>query len=283
MIATGLIGGVQGIFLIFLLGLAVFIIVRFATQKRTRRNLLQRPFSADEETILDRQFPRHRSVPEALRSRHAGFTRVLMTEKNFEPCGGLSEVTGEMKLVIAAQAAVLLLELPKHGFFPRLRSILVYPGAFHDPGRRNFDLPEAEDRGILLGESWDTGSVILSWDSVVAGGRNADDGMNVVMHEFAHQLDLGNGEVDGVPLLRSRSAYLRWAEVFGREFAALVEASGNRSAPEPFLDPYGATHPSEFFAVATETFFEDPEDLKSEHPELYDQLKDYYGLDPASW
>ena len=206
-----------------------------------------------------------------------------MTEKNFEPCGGLAEVTAEMKLVIAAQAAVLLLELPRHGFFPRLKSILVYPGAFHDPGRRDFDLPEAEDRGVLLGESWDTGSVILSWDSVVAGGRSADDGMNVVMHEFAHQLDLGNGEVDGVPLLRSRAAYLSWAEVFGREFTKLIEASEKRVGQEPLLDPYGATDPCEFFAVVTETFFEDPEDLAFEHPDLYAQLRDYYGLDPASW
>ena len=283
MIATGLNSWGPGIFLFCLSGIAAYLTVHFAKRRATRRELLRRPFSADEKTILDRQFPRYRSLPETLRLRHAGYTRVLMTEKNFEPCGGLAGVTEEMKLVIAAQAAVLLLALPKHGFFPRLKSILVYPGAFHDRGRRKFDLPETEDRGFLLGESWETGSVILSWDSVVAGGRNDDDGMNVVMHEFAHQLDLGNGEVDGVPLLRSRAAYLSWADVLGREFARLVAESERQSSPEPFLDPYGATHPSEFFAVATETFFEEPDDLAFEHPELYAQLRDYYGLDPASW
>lgn len=206
-----------------------------------------------------------------------------MEDKYFEPCGGLPEVTEAMKLVIAAQAAILLLELPNHRFYPRLKSILVYPGAFHDRGRRNFDLPQTNDRGVLLGESWETGSVILSWDSVVAGGRNADDGMNVVIHEFAHQLDQYNGEADGVPRLRNRAAYARWAEVFSREFARLVKESSHRGGPEPFLDPYGATDPAEFFAVASESFFEDPGDMKLEHPDLYEQLRDFYGLDPVSW
>lgn len=266
-----------------LLALAVLALLlrRRAERRRDRAARLSRPFDPAEKAILDHDFPRWRDLPPELRQRHAGIARVLMEEKNYEPCGGLPEVTEEMKLLIAAQAALVLLGRDRHGFFPRLRSILVYPGGFRDPGRRRFGIDD-ESRGILYGESWETGSVILSWDNVVAGGRRADDGMNVVIHEFAHQLDQYNGTADGVPRLRSREDYARWSEVMGRHYDELVEASKTRD-PEPFLDPYGATHPCEFFAVASETFFEDPADLEEEHPELYAELANFYGLDPARW
>jgi hypothetical protein len=186
-----------------------------------------------------------------------------------------------MKLVIAAQAAFILVGKDDHAFFPRLHSILVYPTGFRDHGRRRFGIDD-EKRGVLYGESWETGSVILSWDNVVAGGRNDDDGMNVVFHEFAHQIDQYNGVADGVPYLKNRTEYARWATVMGSHFDALVEASKTRD-PEPFLDPYGATHPCEFFAVATETFFEDPYGLEEEHPDLYDELVRFYGVNPGDW
>lgn len=261
---------------------ALFILLRRRADRRAARTArLARPFSAEEEAILDRDFPRWRWIPVDLRQRHAGCTRVLMEEKNYEPCGGLAEVTDEMKLVIAAQAAFILLGKDDHEFFPRLHSILIYPTGFRDLGRRRFGIDD-EKRGILYGESWETGSVILSWDNVVAGGRNDDDGMNVVFHEFAHQIDQYNGIADGVPRLKNREDYIRWSEVMGRHYEELVEASKTRD-PEPYLDPYGATHPCEFFAVATETFFEDPYGLEEEHPGLYDELVRFYGVNPADW
>jgi len=268
------------------LGLAgsafLVLIVRGRRRRRKAREArLARPFGPDEEAVLDRDFPRWRWIPADLKPRFAGFTRVLMEEKNYEPCGGLAEVTEEMKLVIAAQAALTILGKRDHGFFPRLHSILVYPGGFRDHGRRRFGIDD-ERRGVLYGESWETGSVILSWDNVVAGGRNDDDGMNVVIHEFAHQIDQYNGVADGVPYLKRREDYVRWAAVMGRHYGDLVEASKNRDA-EPFLDPYGSTDPCEFFAVATEAFFEDPLDLEEEHPELYGELSRFYGLNPADW
>ena len=164
-----------------------------------------------------------------------------------------------------------------------LKSILIYPGAFRDHGRRQFDLRGAEDRGVRSGESWQTGSVILSWDNVVSGGRNADDGMNVVIHEFAHQLDQYNGISDGIPLLADRAAYTRWGAVMGPAYEALVLACADREGPEPFLDCYGATHPAEFFAVISETFFEESLGFRDEFPEPYEELRRFYGLDPASW
>lgn len=268
---------------LLLLGWIGIATAKRARLRRLRRERLARGFSEAEKAILDRDFPRWRDIPAPLLRRFAGDTRVLMEEKNFEPCGSLPAVSDEMRLLISAQAALTTLGMRNHRYFPKLQSILIYPGAFRDHGRRRFDLRQAEDRGVLYGESWDTGSVILSWDNVVAGGRNADDGMNVVIHEFAHQLDQYNGIADGVPQLADRAAYARWAAVMGPHYEALVAACADDLGPEPFLDPYGATHPAEFFAVASESFFEDPSDLVEEHPELYEELKHYYGLDPASW
>ena len=261
--------------LIFLLG--------WLSRRRARRQRLEQPFSIEEEAILSRDFPRYHSLPDSFRSRFAGYTRVIMEEKNFEACGGLVEVTPEMKLLISAQAALLILNLPRHDFFPQLKSILVYPGAFRDRGNRRFDLDEANDRSILYGESLESGSVILSWDNVVFGARNEDDGMNVVIHEFAHQLDQGNGLADGVPNLHTPSDYPRWSEVFRRHYDDFVAQVESGRGDKTFLDPYGATDPAEFFAVLSETFFELPEELNKEHPELYEELARYYRLDPASW
>lgn len=283
MIAPGWIVALEiGAIVVLIAAIGTLLFKRSRRQK-ARRERLARPFSEGEKRVLDRDFPRWRDIPGDLLPRFAGDTRVLMEEKNFEPCGALTEVSDEMRLIISAQAALTIFGKKDHHYFPRLRSILVYPGAFRDHGRRRFDIPEAEDRGVLYGESWETGSVILSWDNVVAGGRNADDGMNVVIHEFAHQLDQYNGIADGIPQLPDRAAYARWGAVMGPEYDALVAASADRSGPGPFLDPYGATHPAEFFAVASETFFEEPWDLVEEHRELYEELAKFYGLDPASW
>ncbi len=266
-----------------LAGSAAFLLRRAGRRRleAERAERLARLFSAAEEQILDRDFPRWRALPAGLRQAHAGTTRVLMEEKNYEPCGGLAEVTEEMKLVIAAQAAILLVGHDSHRFLPHLKSILVYPGGFRDLGSRRFGIDE-ERRGVLQGESWETGSVVLSWESVVAGGRCSDDGINVVIHEIAHQLDQYNSIADGVPKLAGPADYARWSEVLGRGYRELVEQS-KIDEDEPFLDPYGATHPCEFFAVLSEAFVETPGELLAEHPDLYGELASFYGLDPAAW
>lgn len=261
--------------------IAAVIAWRWSVHLRRRRLLKQR-FAPEFRSWLEEEFPRMRALPDRHQQSLEGLTLFLMNTKNFEACGGLHEVTEQMKGLICVQAALLLTGLPRHKFYPKLQSILVYPGAFRDKGRRRFGIHEEADRGTLLGESWETGSVILSWDSVLAGARNADDGMNVTIHEFAHQLDQENG-TDGVPVLRDRATYRKWAEVFERNYDELVEDVGDRKGPEPLIDPYGATNPAEFFAVASETFFEESVELSKEHPDLYEQLRDYYGLDPAQW
>jgi Mlc titration factor MtfA (ptsG expression regulator) len=125
------------------------------------------------------------------------------------------------------------------------------------------------------------GVIVLAWDAALHGSRIWNDGPNVVLHEFAHQLDFENASTDGTPLLDSRQQYISWARVLGAEYEQLrhIEASGGDS----FLDTYGASNPAEFFAVVTEFFFERPAELQLRHPSLYEELRKFYRQDPASF
>lgn len=198
---------------------------------------------------------------------------VFLAEKNFEACGGLPEVTEEMRLAIAAPACLLIARRP-NDYYERLRSILVYPDVF--TVRDEWGMEDER-----LGESWGTGSVVLSWESVLQGDRNPEDGLNVVMHEFAHQLDQADGAADGVPPLEDGEDFGRWSRAFLPAFDDFCErvAAGQRTV----LDDYGAESPAEFFAVATETFFERATEMKLEEPTIYAELSAFYGMDPASW
>ena len=199
--------------------------------------------------------------------------QLFLHEVGFEPCGQLEEVTKEMQLIVAAQACLLLIG-SGYNHFGNLRSVLVYPEAYEVRD-------ELGTKSVRLGESWMSGSVVLSWKSVRQGSRNVEDGLNVVIHEFAHQLDQFNGVADGLPVLKERKDYPEWASVMQTSFKDLLERV--RKGRRTVLDDYGATNPAEFFAVATETFFEKPQQLESKHPELYLQLKRFYGLDPLLW
>ena len=133
----------------------------------------------------------------------------------------------------------------------------------------------------MLGESWQRGKVILAWDNVMHGARNFVDGSNVVLHEFAHQLDSETGSADGAPLLAGKSSYRSWANALSGEFRELQRDAG--IGKRSLMDHYGATNPAEFFAVATETFFEKPRRMAKHHQELFDVLKAYYRVDPRDW
>lgn len=245
---------------------------------------MARPFPARWEKWLWEKWHSYRLMPEEVRRGIRERTAVLMEEKRFEGCGGLPAVTEEMRVLVLGQAAVLLLVPGSRDFFPRLRSILIYPGAFRDRARRRFGRSETDEERewqTLLGESWDTGSLILSWDNVKRGAAGDPDGVNVVLHEFAHQLDQGDGSPDGVPALDTFEDYQRWAEVFQRRFDQM--SSLLAQGREPLLDEYGATDAAEFFAVATEAFFSTPRRLKREMGDLYDELRRYYGVDPGEW
>lgn len=253
----------------------------FGLEKRQRERLRAEPFPSEWLLVLERNAPFYRRLPGPDQRELKGHIRVIVAEKNFEGCGGL-EMTDEIRVTIAAHAALLLLHRDTD-YYPKLRSIVVYPAAFvvnHtevvEEGGFTVEGPEAR-----LGESWHHGAVVLSWDDVSAGARNFHDGYNVVLHEFAHQLDQEDGSVDGVPPLDDSSGYRIWKRLLEDEYRELREAVA--LGESTMLDQYGATHPAEFFAVATEAFFEKPVQLSATHPALYEELKKFYRQDPRQW
>ena len=175
----------------------------------------------------------------------------------------------------------MLLLNRENEFFNVLTSVLVYPAAYiaKAPVHNNGSIVDSDS--VRLGESWNSGTLVLSWNDVKYGVKNSSDGQNVIIHEFAHQLDQEDGGAHGDPILESRSNYVTWAKVLGEEFKILKEKAAKHK--KSTMDYYGATNPAEFFAVATETFFEKPVQMKTKHPELYEELKKFYKLDPCSW
>ncbi len=252
----------------------------FFFKKMRRRRRRRKPFPAAWIHILQKNVPFYGRLSPADREELHGHIHVFLAEKYFEGCAGVT-VSEEMKLTIAAQACRLLLHR-ETDYFPRLVSILVYPAAYLAQHReRNSAGLVTEGIQQRQGESWSHGTVVLSWDDVRAGAADAQDGHNVVYHEFAHQLDIEDGQqADGSVTLPRGSLYGAWARILGREYRALQQdiAAGRTTV----LDGYAATSPAEFFAVATEGFFEIPRALQERHPELYAELKLYYNQDPAS-
>lgn len=247
-------------------------------RRRRRHRLLSAPFPEEWSAILIRNLPPYQKLPAALRQQLHDYIRIFIGEKSFEGCGGL-ELTDEIRVTIAAQACLLLLNRPDD-CYPKLYSVLVYPSAYV-VGTRPDLRAQPTDLAARLGESWHHGAVVLAWDSVRGGALNFRDGQNVTMHEFAHQLDQEDGRGDGVPILATRSAYSAWSRIFSKEYELLRNKAGK--GQKSLLDKYGATNPAEFFAVASETFFEKPVQLKKKHPELYEELQGFYKVDPSEW
>jgi len=268
---------------LFVFGVAALVIAWLAgaplLKARRRRRLREKPFPPVWRAILRRRVPLYLRLPARLRRQLEGHIQVFLAEKGFSGCDGQG-VDDEVRLTIAAQACLLLLDR-EHDYFPRLHQVLVYPGAFIVERLR----PEPsgvlqETRQVLSGESWSHGQVVLSWESVVEGAAIPDDGRNVVIHEFAHQLDQEKGFANGAPMLERRR-YAGWSRVMSEEFARLRERAA--LGEMTLLSDYGATDPAEFFAVASEVFFEQPGRLAAEHPALYDELGRYYRVNPRDW
>ncbi|MCK5685213.1 zinc-dependent peptidase [bacterium] len=251
----------------------------FKLFKESRRSRLRDlPFSPEWEEYIINNIPMYSVIPEKYKKELHGHIQVFLNEKSFEGCGGL-ELTDEIKVTIAAQACVLLLNR-KTSYYNDLSSIIIYPSAYF--GNMDGDFVHIENGNeVRLGESWGRGLIVLSWDDTLRGAKNAFDAENVVIHEFAHQLDQEDGSADGCPILENRSCYKSWGKVLSKEYEKLQKKrSKNRKAVINF---YGATEPAEFFSCATEAFFEKSRQMQKKHPELYDELKFYYRLDPASW
>jgi Mlc titration factor MtfA (ptsG expression regulator) len=245
-----------------------------------RARVLRQPFPAAWRDILRRRMPAFARLPADVQLQLKKHIQVLVAEKPFVGCAGLV-VTDEMRVLVAAQAALLLLNR-RAGYFPGLRQVLMYPGAFrverHEEGTGGL---QHSHRRVLAGESWQQGQVLLSWEDVLAGAADPHDGRNVVIHEFAHQLDQERGRANGAPWLGRREAYGPWASVLGAEYAALRERLARGETG--LIDPYAGSEPAEFFAVVSEHFFEQPAALAAAHPALYGQLAQYYRTDPRQW
>jgi Mlc titration factor MtfA (ptsG expression regulator) len=247
-------------------------------KQRRRKKLIQEPFPDAWRAILEQHVPMYGKLTPELRGRLEQSVQILIAEKHFEGCGGL-ELTDEIRVTIAGHAGCLLLG---HDFdyFSRLVSILVYPSIFFVPGHA----PElagtiSEEADEHLGESWDIGAVVLAWDQVLRGASNTDDGYNVVLHEFAHQLDAEVSGTDGWPSLRGAELLNRWSDVMQRNYLRLERDL--RRGRRTVLDSYALENEAEFFAVATETFFEAGKMMKNRAPDLYGILRDFYGFDPV--
>ena len=244
------------------------------------KRAIEAPFPAEWVAILERNIQVYRDLPMHLRLQLRRLIKQFLHQKHFSAAAGLA-LSDEMRVTIAAQACML--QLNRRGdLYPKLKYILVYPSTFV------VDRAETGDNGLvsqqsrsLLGESWQNGKVILAWDNVLHGAQNFVDGRNVVLHEFAHQLDSESGMADGAPLLAGQSSYRSWAATLSPEFEALQKDLRYRR--RSLLDHYGATNPAEFFAVATETFFEKPGRMAKHHAELFDVLSHYYRIDPRDW
>jgi Mlc titration factor MtfA (ptsG expression regulator) len=243
-------------------------------KRRRRAGLLASPLPEAARAMLARTRA-YRRLPPALRPRLIERVRVFLAEREFVGCGGLA-ITDAIRAEIASQACLLILNRSEH-VFDELRSILVYPDEFvvRDAVEEH-GVVTARER-TLAGQSWDTARIILSWRDV----RDAGDGYNVVIHEFAHYLDEEEGAANGAPLLYGPRDYARWADVMQRAYDELAARAD--AGEDTLLDPYGVEDEAEFFAVASETFFELPRELRAEHPELYAELAGYYRLDPALW
>ena len=254
----------------------------YLTESRRARQR-QQPFPQAWREILKKRVPYVRALPADLQLQLKKHIQVFVAEKTFIGCAGLL-ITDEIRVTIAAQACLLILNRPQTDYYPGLRQILVYPGAFIVDKVHTDETGVLQDhqRQVLSGESWSQGQVILSWQDTVEGAAIPDDAHNVVIHEFAHQLDQETGSANGAPNLPGPARYRRWSRVMTEAFMQLQDEAHRHDA-ESLFDHYGATNPAEFFAVASETFFERPGPLAAKYPILYHELCDFYRVNPLSW
>jgi len=261
------------------LTIILYVLLKRQRTKQRRGQLRRQALPAAWENVVTQRLPMYQSLPESLQQELQGLIQIFLDEKQFIGCEGL-EITNEIRITIAAQACLLLLNRSTQ-YYPKLETIYVYPHAYVAKSVESDGTIVIEGESVRLGESWTDGPLVLSWDSVIGGARNTRDGHNVVLHEFAHQLDQEDGSADGAPILANHNCYRSWATILGKEYEKLCHRKKRRQ--RSILDKYGAANPAEFFAVATEAFFEKPKQMQKHCPDLYQELKSYYQLDPLNF
>jgi Mlc titration factor MtfA (ptsG expression regulator) len=249
-------------------------------RNRRRRSLLAVPFPDQWLVCLQshvRQYPR---LPAVQQQRVRNVVQVMVAEKDWAPAAGFA-VTDEMRVTIAGTAGVMVSGVPEPFYFDRLETIVIHPRTVRIEAERAIANPWLPGGELLDGVAWNRGPVVLSWGAVLRERRGRSPGRNVVVHELAHHLDGLNGEMDGLPGQRTAEAERRWQSIARRELRRLQRMI-DRGEPT-LLDDYAAESPAEFFAVASESFFEMPRELRAEHPELYEALATLYEQSPVEW
>jgi Mlc titration factor MtfA (ptsG expression regulator) len=250
-------------------------------RRLSRADVIAEPFPERFSELIRHRVPCAELLTEDELRKLEALVRIFNSEKTFEGAGGL-ELDDEMRVVIAARACLLVLQRVglDSPLYPGLDTIVVYPSTYKTRVQRREGYVTIDDEQARLGESWTHGVVVLAWDAVVSGGANPNDAHDVVLHEFAHQLDAQDGAMDGTPELDDLERYSVWSHVAGEEYAELVDALEHHRTTG--IDPYGATNAPEFFAVIVEQFFEQPTALARRHPELYAELATFFRFDPAA-
>lgn len=267
------------IFIGILVALGLVWILWSRLQGLRRARLYRRPLKTEWRQILEKNVPLYNRLPKGLKPLLHGHINYFLEDKTFIGCDGLG-ITDEIRLTIAANACLLVLKR-NQTIFPGFQTILVYPDTYVAREVSYDGMVEIHCDSVRSGESWYRGPVVLSWADITKAADRSSTSHNLVLHEFAHKLDEENSLVDGLPILRDRSHYPEWAQVLSWEydqFRRRVEGGDN-----DIIDEYGAESPAEFFAVISESFFEQPAHFKEKLPQLYGQLARYYDLDPASW
>lgn len=267
---------VQLLFILALMAVSLGFILGYPYWLQWKRNRIRsKPLPEEWLATVQSILPMYEKLTVEQQRHLQGCIQVLIAEKQFIGCNGLT-VTIEMKVVIVAIASLLLFHDPQH-YFPKLRSILIYPTAYRVKQKVSAGGGVIQERQeVRLGESWSRDQLVLSWQQVQYDSHHWEDGRNVVLHEFAHQLDQADSKAQGVPILRKKEDYAAWAQVMTREYQRLCQDV--ERGQKTVLNRYGAMNPAEFFAVATETFFEKPNQMLKKHPQLYHQLATYYNL-----
>ena len=248
-------------------------------RRRRLARILANHFPPEWLAILEQKVAHYPLLTTRQQAKLRDEIQVFIAEKNWEGCKGLT-LTDEMKVVIAAQACLLILELDGEPL-ARVPSILVYPTAFKTPKVRRLGGSEFTLVGeqSLEGEAFYRGAVLLNWDDIADSVENPGSGHNLVWHEFAHQLDMLDGSIDGTPPIADPDMSRRWHDVMTAEYERLIDDVRHR---RPTLLNHNARQdPAEFFAYCTEIFFDCPLELRDEHPQLYQLLAEYYRQDPA--
>lgn len=249
---------------------------------KRRKKIREKPFPSTWEDILRRNVAHYCLLNASERAELRALIQVFIVEKNWEGAGGLT-LTDEIRVTISAQACLLLLGLP-HNYYQNVETIIVYPSTVIPPPRKPgfFEVPlePVKISQPIIGQAFRQGPVIIIWDVALQGSRHPESGHNVIYHEFAHKLDMLDGAADGTPPLRDRAEYRDWVKTCTYEYLRLRRDI--EQGKSSFLDAYAASSEAEFFAVATEQFFDRPHILIKHSPELYRVLKEYYRQDPVS-